>query len=141
MGNVKGGDLGGESKWFGYEHISGVPDKSNFDYGKAGFIKTLSPKGSPNELVLFIKTESPLDDQQFLNPWALHLEIADLLIMPLGARLFLFKLVILHSLHSPAHQACKHSHDHLGLYFHKVFRKRINPGSNSSSHWHGIPIF
>lgn len=68
MGNVKGGDLGGESKLFGYEHIPGVPDKFNFDYGKAGFIKTLSPEGSPNELVLFIKTKSPLDDQQFLNP-------------------------------------------------------------------------
>lgn len=34
MGNIKGSILGGESKMFGYEHISGVPDKSSFDYGK-----------------------------------------------------------------------------------------------------------
>lgn len=46
----------------------------------------------------------------------------------------------LHPLHPPAHQACKHGHDHLGLYFHKVFGESVHPGSNSSSHGHGVPI-
>lgn len=141
MGNVTGSDLGGESKWSGRECISGVPDKSNCDYGKE---ELLPLKLFPCELsrwgILFIKTMSPCSDHQFFKPWPLPLERADLLIMHLGARLFLFELVILHPLHSPAHQACKHSHDHLGLYFHEVFWESIHPGSDSSSHWHSVPI-
>lgn len=57
--------------------------------------------------------------------------------------LFFFPLHVstrLYSLHSSAHQAGKHGHDHLRFHLHKIFRKSINSGTNSSCHGHSIPI-
>lgn len=58
----------------------------------------------------------------------------------LGFFFSLHELSPLYSLHSSAHQAGKHGHDHLWLHLHKIFWKSINSGTNFSCHGHCIPV-
>lgn len=51
----------------------------------------------------------------------------------------LVRTPFLNPLHSSAHQAGKHRHHHLGFHLHQVFGKRVDAGTDSSSHGHSVP--
>lgn len=125
-------------------------DKLNFPLGKEHvfWLKLLPPENF-DKFVLQSKTKSS-ELQQFQGQQHFNMITADLLLMhpwwQVGFLLhfgFFFSLhgsSLLYSLHSSAHQAGKHGHDHLWLHFHKIFWKSINSGTNSSCHGHSIPI-
>lgn len=106
------------------------------------------PPENFNKFVLQSKTKS-FELQQFQGQQHFNVVTAHLLLMHPGWQVgFLlhfgfFSLrgsSLLYSLHSSAHQAGEHGHDHLWLHLHKILWKSINSGTNSSCHGHSIPI-
>lgn len=87
MGNVKGGIPGAESEkgslWAWFSCAGQIHQIDLLERGVDCYLNS-SPEGCHDEVVLLIKSESPLIDQEFLKPLALYQEIVDLLIMHLG---------------------------------------------------------
>lgn len=110
-------------------------------------VKTPPPENF-DKFVLQSKTKS-FELHQFQGQQHFNMVTADLLLMHPGWQVgfllhfgffSLCRSSLLYSLHSSAHQAGKHGHDHLWLHLHEIFWKSINSGTNSSCHGHSIPI-